>query len=89
MNERIRELALQAGFAYEPNKDQLWVSEPNEDQLWVSGPTEVMISPGLEKFAELIIRECIDIAYEYDAPKMSGPGMIIAGRIQDHFGLDE
>ena len=42
-----------------------------------------------KKFAELIVRECIDIAYEYDAPKMSGPGMIIAGQIQDHFGLDE
>lgn len=48
MNERIRELALQAGFAHEPTKDQ----------LWVGGPTEIMISPGLEKFAELIVREC-------------------------------
>ena len=38
-----------------------------------------------EKFAELIVRECMDIAYEYDAPKMSGPGMIIGNRIQDHF----
>ena len=43
----------------------------------------------MEKFAELIVRECMNIAYEYDAPKMSGPGMIIAGQIQDHFGLDE
>ena len=43
----------------------------------------------LEKFAQLIVRECMNIAYEYDAPKMSGPGMIIAGQIQDHFGLDE
>ncbi len=42
-----------------------------------------------ERFAELIVRECMDIAYEYDAPKMSGPGMIIANRIQDQFGLDE
>ena len=40
-----------------------------------------------EKFAELIVRECMDIAYEYDAPKMSGPGMIIAGRIEQHFGV--
>ena len=42
-----------------------------------------------EKFAELIVRECIDIAYEYDAPKMSGPGMIIGNRIKEHFGVEE
>lgn len=42
-----------------------------------------------EKFAELIIRECSDIACEYDAPKMSGPGIIIAGRIETHFGVNE
>ena len=51
MNERIKELALQAGFAYEPIKDQLWVGPP----------IEIMISPGLEKFAQLIVKECIDI----------------------------
>lgn len=39
--------------------------------------------------AETVIRECMDIAYEYDAPKMSGPGMIIAGRIGSHFGVEE
>lgn len=43
----------------------------------------------LEKFAELIVRECIDIAYEYDAPKLSGPGMIIGNRIETHFGVEE
>ena len=43
----------------------------------------------LEKFAELIVRECMDIAYAYDAPKMSGPGMIVANRIEDHFGVEE
>lgn len=42
-----------------------------------------------EKFAELIVRECCDIAYDYDAPKMSGPGMIIAGRIESHFGVEQ
>ena len=42
-----------------------------------------------EKFAELIVRECAQIAQEYDLPKMSGPGMIIGGRIEDHFGIEE
>ena len=42
-----------------------------------------------EKFAELIVKECSNIAEQYEAPKMSGPGMIIAGRIESHFGVEE
>lgn len=67
MNERIRELALQAGAQGIVNRDFI----------------------NIEKFAELIVRECVDIACDYDAPKMSGPGMIIAGRIETHFGVEE
>lgn len=43
----------------------------------------------LMDFAKMVAKECADIAYEYDAPKMSGPGMIIAGRIKEHFGVEE
>ena len=39
--------------------------------------------------AEQVIRQCVDIACDYDTPKMSGPGMIIAGRIETHFGVEE
>jgi hypothetical protein len=39
--------------------------------------------------AERVVKECMDIAYQYDAPKMSGPGMIIANRIEQHFGVEE
>jgi len=42
-----------------------------------------------EKFAELIVRECAGIACQYDEPKMSGPGVIIASRIKKHFGVEE
>lgn len=38
--------------------------------------------------AERVIMQCADIAYQYDEPKMSGPGMIIAGRIETHFGVE-
>ena len=41
------------------------------------------------EIAERVIEECMNIAYAYDAPKMSGPGMIIAGRIESHFGVEE
>jgi len=39
--------------------------------------------------AERVISQCVDIAYQYDEPKMSGPGMIIASRIETHFGVEE
>ena len=38
----------------------------------------------LEKFAELIVRECVDIADEYD-----GVGSTIVSRIKKHFGVEE
>lgn len=41
-----------------------------------------------KKFAELIVRECVDIAYKFDEPKLSGPGMIIGNRIEEHFGVE-
>jgi hypothetical protein len=53
-----------------------------------SGPGEIE-EFDKEKFAELIVKECAGIASEYDAPKMSGPGMIIANRIESHFGVEE
>ena len=43
---------------------------------------------GLEKFAELIVKECVTIANEYDAPKLSGPGMMIGSMIENHFGVE-
>ena len=71
MNERIKELAIEAGY------DWAWDTQID------FGHKE------MEKFAELIVKECMDIAYAYDAPKMSGPGMIVANRIEDHFGVEE
>jgi hypothetical protein len=40
-----------------------------------------------EKFAELIVRRCINIACEYDKPKLSGPGLAIACNIESHFDI--
>ena len=37
-----------------------------------------------EKFAELIVQECIGIADEYD-----GVGSTIVSRIEKHFGVEE
>ena len=38
-----------------------------------------------ERFAHLIVRECIVIAQEFDYPKLGGPGTIIANRIYAKF----
>ena len=52
MNERIRELAKQAGFAMKIDDD------PNSPPGWWGAGHD----PTFEKFAELIVRECADIA---------------------------
>ncbi len=86
MNERIKELAEQAGadFMRRINYNNLEGKEYEEDAGVIFESNE-----SFEKFAELIVRECMDIAYAYDAPKLSGPGMIVANRIEDHFGVEE
>jgi len=74
MNERIKQLAAQAA---------------NYANTYDDAGADIWFEMYNEKFAELIVKECIDIAYEYDAPKMSGPGMIIGNRIKEHFGVEE
>ena len=53
MNERIVQLAKEAGLSYIPSSN--------------SGPLRVeYLFPELEKFADLIIKECIKIALDHD-----------------------
>ena len=68
MNERIKELAERA----EKYADDNFKGEHFWTQAYES------------KFAELIVRECIDIADEYD-----GVGSTIVSRIREHFGVEE
>lgn len=83
MNERIKELVIETLGAqrcrvkHREGAEGVWVGH------WA------MSDERMVKFAELIVRECIEIAYDYDSPKMSGPGMIIAGRIESRFGVEE
>ena len=64
MNQRIKELAEQAGY----EKDMFGIGHWN--------------MPECQKFAELIVRECIDIANDtrYD-------GKVVANRIKFVFGV--
>jgi hypothetical protein len=76
MNERIRKLAKEAGYyLYD-------LTETHECKTVETDSTDEWIT--LEKFAELIVLECIDIADEYD-----GVGSTIVSRIREHFGVED
>jgi lysophospholipase L1-like esterase len=70
MNERIQQLAEQALEYAEKNQSA------DIPRHWFRLYNE--------KFAQLIVRECIDIADEYD-----GVGSTIVSRIREHFGVEE
>ena len=74
MNERIKLLAEQAGFSFK------YKTAPDE------------MNPGhklkdLKKFAELIVRECIDIIDEEGSHE--GGSIRSMKKIREHFGVEE
>ena len=87
MNKRIRQLAEQANieFTYDPTETPMRAfAECWEDEL--------------EKFAELIVRECMKVAVYKDSGYMHPAdvaGYMAAGRstaaslIKEHFGVEE
>ena len=72
MNEQILNLADQAGIA-------VW-----GDAVYMYHPTDTLDSAVLEKFAELIVRECADIAsmnqFQWDSA---------GGYVLKHFGIEK
>jgi hypothetical protein len=76
-NNKIYLLAKEAGLIEFEQLD--WNSE-------LVSPTYESVAKS-RKFAELIVRRCINIACEYDKPKLSGPGLAIACNIESHFDI--
>jgi len=72
MNERIEELAVQAGFKYIKEEGIGWAGNYNSS---------------LDKFAELIIRECAEVARETRWAVPPSQEQIARG-IQQHFGVE-
>ena len=76
MNERIRELQIQAEAAADEIFDR-------QGKMY----GEIV----MEKFAELIVRECMDICYrtdtEYEGHKVKST--VIASKVAEHFGVEE
>ena len=86
MNQRIKELAEQAGIT---------LSQKDYSYYWVESAEDI------EKFAELIVRECIDKIETYRIPVgNSAAGEMacewtydalkeIRDEIREHFGVEE
>jgi len=78
MNERIKELAEQAGFQYIKDEGIGWAGNYNAS---------------LPKFAELIVRECVmlcDKVYEQnDNVKIQAGATFCREDIKKHFGVEE
>lgn len=70
MNERIQELA-----------DRIWAEE-----YWTNPNTDRLLPAQLNKFAELIVKECVRICEEGVKTQMTSQGA--ARRIINHFGVD-
>ena len=89
MNERIRELAEQAGVRLQARRPY-FDEEPDgyleSDNDFTQNNMEAIITlieqGGLEKFAELIVRECHDVVFKKTGPRS-------ALNILEHFGIEE
>jgi hypothetical protein len=73
MNQRIRELAEQAGFQYIKDEGIGWAGNYNSS---------------LPKFAELLIRECAGACLhdDWEDPRW---GRFYANKIREHFGVEK
>ena len=75
MNERIKELAIQAGFFYEDYKD-IWYLEYHNQTC----------EEEIKKFAQLIVKECSDLfEIEWGEEKLIGND--VGYVLKKHFGV--
>jgi hypothetical protein len=82
MNELINNLRLDAGIAQLKDDPRLVVIDREGN----------VIDPliGLEKFAELIVRECAEFVREYPEKYLTrGQANEIGSGIEEHFGVEE
>ena len=75
MNERIEKLAKQTGYIWHASGDP---------QIYEFTPEK------LEKFAELIVRECMEQVWYTREDSINGNvSEVIKQRIEQHFGVEE
>jgi hypothetical protein len=81
MNERIRQLAEQAG--------QVRVFEINGVPIlhyYAKGDGWVDIEPLVKEFAELIVKECAGVGYDASYYECA---LNVSNKIKEHFGVEE
>jgi hypothetical protein len=88
MNERIKELAEQAGeyvnAVYTPP-----VRSKTPDKIWEDGHVDWHTQFN-QKFAELLIRECMDIVRDINQEYDGGSTVVNAAEeIREYFGVKE
>ena len=71
MNEQIQNL-----------KDKIWTEE-----YWTKPNTDKLLPAQLNKFAELIVRECIDTISDCSMEYCTRPQIVI--EIKEHLGVEE
>lgn len=76
MNERILELARQAGLYNDWN-----------GKLWPTAMSAEECTAAYEKFAELIVRECEQVSLK-NSHRDDDMGAIIARQIKQNFGVE-
>ena len=81
MNERIKQLAKKSGATLNEGFDG--------KKAFVYGIT--MSPEELEKFAELIVKECIETLrlVPYNSDREFGDEVIYQGAVKKHFGVEE
>ena len=77
MNERIRQLAEQAGIGYGN------LSTGHGDNWQFAGRPEE-----LERFAQLIVKECAEIANDHNS-EVEGVTLGVGRALKQHFGVAE
>ena len=81
MNERIKELAEQAGNHYR-------TTTPGAD-TFTNPVYGVIPKKFLDKFAELIVRECMDVVCDINQEYDGGSTVVNAAEeIKSHFGVE-
>ena len=87
MNERIKQLALRANIQY-----VVKISDDNKDIMCVECDNGFPTAKQFEKFAELIVAECIEV-FGRDLPEPGDGKMLeVINRIcnvAEHFGVEE
>jgi hypothetical protein len=80
MNERINQLRLEAGISRLHDEPKFMVAVSKEG-------TVIEPLDGLEKFAELIVRECMEWCDAHST--INGTAQQVRNSIKNHFGVEE